>query len=439
MVDKIEPLKDPKWKSKEFAEYMNKAREDVLKKYLVSDDEFSKAQGVLTDEQLKKDLGEIYEEIIKVLSRFLDLKKEYYNLLAVWAIGTYIYQEFETFPYLFFNAMRGSGKTRMLKLLASICNNGELVGNLSEAVLFRTAKNRTMCIDEFERVQSKEKQTLRELLNAAYKRGQVIKRMKKKGEEFIVDEFEVYTPIAMANIWGMEEVLADRCLSLVLEKSNKSSVVKLIENFSQNPQILEIKQRLSQIQCSLCSVVVKKDMGKWWNNYILDKYENSLTTLTTLTTFPTQTTQTTQNNTHNPFISVFNKIDKSGISGRHLELAFPLLMLADFINIFDKILPVMSEIIQEKKLEDIAESKDVQVYDFVSQQEETDFRLVSEITEAFRYFLNISEKEDVWINSRWLGKALKRLVLIKEKKRVGRGVSVILNIEKAKEKIKMFK
>ncbi len=137
----------------------------------------------LTKQILEQEkVRDIHKAIISKLKRFCDIKEEYYSIIALWIIGTYIHDEFETYPYLFFNAMRGSGKTRILKLIASMSKNGELLGSLSDAVLFRTAKGKTMCIDEFERVGSQENQSLRELLNAAYKKGQKIQRMKKVKE-----------------------------------------------------------------------------------------------------------------------------------------------------------------------------------------------------------------------------------------------------------------
>ena len=43
--------------------------------------------------------------------------------------------------------------------------------------------------------------------------------MKKKktieGEQQVVEEFEPYRPIIMANIWGMDEVLGERCIQLI--------------------------------------------------------------------------------------------------------------------------------------------------------------------------------------------------------------------------------
>jgi hypothetical protein len=47
--------------------------------------------------------------------------------------------------------------------------------------------------------------------------------------------------------------------------------------------------------------------------------------------------------------------------------------------------------------------------------------------------------EEDWFNEKWMGRALKRLGLIKEKKRMNYGVVVKLDYTKAQEKIRMFK
>ena len=71
--------------------------------------------------------------------------------------------------------------------------------------MFRTSG--ALAIDEFEGVSRKGGENLRELLNSAYKRGAKVKRMKQQktesGTEMVVEEFDVYRPIVLANIWGM--------------------------------------------------------------------------------------------------------------------------------------------------------------------------------------------------------------------------------------------
>jgi len=385
---------------------------------------------VLSEKETKKLLKEIYQDILKVLKKFCDLKEEFYPIVAIWILGTYIHDEFETFPYLFFNAMRGSGKTRILRLVASLSKNGELLGSMSESVLFRTASETTMCIDEFEQVNSQEKQSLRELLNSAYKRGQKIKRMKKTKDGYEVEEFEVYTSICMANIWGMEEVLGDRCITILLEKSGKPIITKLIENFQNDAEITTLKQKLKKIQCSLCNVVMSKPLEIGWNNYILDRYSSDITDNNTYITLTTQTTTD---------YTFYEKIDKMGIDGRHFELTFPLLVIARYLGSFDEFLEIIKKMVQEKKVEDFVESKDIQLFDFVSRQDAMNFVSITKLTSKFRDFIGVDEKEETYVNSRWMGRALKRLALVREKVRKSGGVEVVLDITNAKKRLEMFK
>jgi hypothetical protein len=47
--------------------------------------------------------------------------------------------------------------------------------------------------------------------------------------------------------------------------------------------------------------------------------------------------------------------------------------------------------------------------------------------------------EDEWFNERWMSRALKRLNLIKEKKRMSYGIIVKIDYKLAQEKVRMFK
>ena len=286
----------------------------------------------LTEKQVQKKLQEVYIKIKEILKTYLDLKPEYYSIITLWIIGTYFHENFNSYPYLFFNAMRGSGKSRALRLICALSKGGRVMASPTEAVLFRT--NGTLGIDEFEGVANKDKSAIRELLNGAYKKGIKIMRMKKiksiAGEDMVVEEFEVYRPIVMCNIWGMEEVLGDRCLSLVLEKSDHPVKTRLIEDFEENNYIASTN--FLCVECSLCSVVSPKNIQQKWNSYI------SKTTLTTLTTITTITTHTTQQ----PLQQFFNKIYDSEIKGRNLELFLPLFFISKLINndVFEELLDI---------------------------------------------------------------------------------------------------
>ena len=374
---------------------------------------------------------ELYYKIKALLKEFIDTKEENYDVITFWIIGTWLQDKFETFPYLFINAMKGSGKTRLLKLVKELSKGGEMLASLSEAVLFRTSG--TLCIDEFENVGSKDKNSLRELLNTAYKKGSKVKRMKKvknaEGEQQVVEEFSTFRPIVMANIWGMEEVLEDRCISIILEKSGNAMITRKIENFSKNPKVLELKKKLAELPklVSLCRDIVLENIDIQWNTYI-DNY-NDTQQHTYTTTLNDNTTQ------------LFNKIYDTNIDGRNLELSFPLLLIANEIGVVDVAVDLFKTIVNDKKDSDLSEAKDVMLYDFVSRKIVNEFEKINDLAHEFKVFINYEPEEETrnWLNSKWLGKALKRLNLIVEKKRMHDGRYVMLNSEKAREKLKIFK
>lgn len=398
----------------------------------------------LTKEEVLEILNETYDNIKKVLKVYLDLKEEYYSLISLWIIGTYFHQNFASFPYLFFNAMRGSGKSRLLRLVCKLSKEGNVMASPTEAVLFRTKG--TIGIDEFEGVANKDKSSIRELLNGAYKKGIKIARMKKvkslAGEEMKVEEFEVYRPVIMANIWGMDEVLGDRCITLILEKSNNLEKTRLTEDFEENNYIENIKKSL--VRCSLCSVVSPENINKMWNSYISDEYKTTLTTYYTYNTYTTLTTslqkRVPQETEVNPnHTELFKKIKDSEIQGRNLELFLPLFFISDYINqeVLDGIIQIAKDITYEKQHEEEMESIDVMVYDFISKQGEgLEFHSVKSLTNLFREF---ADESSDWLNSKWFGRALKRLNLVVDKKRKGSGMEVLLNVPKAIEKLKMFR
>lgn len=396
-------------------------------------------------EVAKQKITETYYQIIELIGDWLDIPDEYKKIISIWIIGTYFHKSFNTYPYIFLNAMRGSGKTRLLSLISHLQynGNGEVLTNPSDAVIFRTAKVRGLVFDEFESEKSKDKQSMREYLNACYKKGGVVYRMEKQKnkegkEEQVAVGHQLYTPIVMANINGIEDVLADRSISLILEKSMNDYLVRKIEDFQDNPEIKAIKANLSLFSVELCSVYPFQNE---WNEYLKRRYSTSIHTIQTIhnsTQLYTNTTKIDQD-------EVFNEIIDTGIIGRNLELFFPLMILAKTIhkNIFDEIKQITIHLNANKKDDEFAESKDVSLIEFISLADRYRFEYKYS-TELFMEFKNFignqgNDDESKWLNITWFGSALKRLKLISDRKRVAKGQMILLNVDKAKEKIKLFK
>ena len=92
----------------------------------------------------------------------------------------------------------------------------------------------------------------------------------------------------------------------------------------------------------------------------------------------------------------------------------------------------------ERKQEQFNDSMDIMLIDMVSQELEERWLFIKDIVNKYLEFTQKENKDDE-INSKWMGRALKRLKLIKEKKRLAGGVQIKLDIPKAQEKIKQFK
>lgn len=392
-----------------------------------------------TPEYCLSKFRECYYNIIEILKEYCDLPKHYYPIISIWILGTYLHKEFSTYPLLFINATKGSGKSRLLRLISHLAWKGKLVADMRESSLFRTAKENSIFIDEFEGIGKKENATLRTLINAAYKKGVSVERMKKvktkDSEEQVVESFQVYTPMAMANIWGIEDVLSDRCISFILEKSSDSVITKLIEDYEINSKIQGVSVVLSDLVYILRSVVMSKNITTRWNAYVKQKY-----TLNYIEGITTLNTHTTLNNEE---LSSFNKIDETGIDGRNLELFFPIFTIAQIIgeDIFDEMLKIAKTITDERKTEEYAESKDISLIDFVSHKEEWrgSFQSVYAVCQLFKLTTSEDPEEEKWVNARWVGRSLKRNKLILKKRRLGKGIEVMVDIDKAKQLLNRFK
>jgi hypothetical protein len=394
----------------------------------------------LSHQLLREELCNNYDAIIEFLKEWIDIPEEQMKVIALWIIGTYFHKQFSTYPYLFLNAMRGSGKSRLLRIISWLQarGNGEVLNNPSEPVMFRTAQERGLIFDEFESQKSKDKQTMREYMNACYKEGGMVYRMEKQKsadgkEKQVAQGHPLFTPVALANISGIEDVLGDRSITLILEKSMNPYLVKKIENFSNQPKILQIKSNLQKLYVELCNVYSLKYVTEEWNSFVECHYSTTLHTIHTI-----------HNSTTILHEELFQKIDKTGIFGRNLELFFPLLLIADMLGtqILDEVLGIVSKLNELKKEDEFTESRDVSLIEFVSQQEQYRFSpvFISELFNEYQMFSgsDATDRENP-VTLTWFGSALKRLKLVTYRKRVVKGIMILLNIEHAKEKLKIFK
>ena len=369
----------------------------------------------MKEEKKEENMKKLFYGLIDIFEYYLDDTPENYVIYSLWTIGVQFHEQFITYPYLFLNAIKGSGKSRLLRLISEI-SDGKFTVAITEAGLYRTKG--LLCIDETESLHSKDKQALKEILNSSYKKGQKIIRMKKvksKSEEkFEAEELETYRPIALANIFGMEDILGDRCITRILEKSDNKSKTKIIEDYSNDREIIKIKELITEIK-SNDYFKFDKNLFQEWNMFI-------------------------KKNKKTKYDELFQKLKDTDINGRNLELFFPLLVIALNIDkkIFDSVLMICENMTKEKSEKDYYESTDVKVYEYISNlkgNENTEY-FIKGLLDDFKKQYEIYEE---WTNPKWFSRELHKLNLVLEQKRLKEGIFIKLNIAKAKDKLKIFK
>jgi Protein of unknown function (DUF3631) len=171
------------------------------------------------------DDGTIIGALAKFLQRFVFLNDaKYYTLIAAWIVATYLNKKFEYMCYLFvYSPERRSGKSTLLELLTLLVYQPTgLQVSPTEAVMFRTAEGHTHLLDEVD--SWKNKDDLRDVLNAGYKKGGIVTRCDKGRGGFVPRNFAVFAPRALAGIGIsiLHSTTLDRTFALPMVRQKKS-------------------------------------------------------------------------------------------------------------------------------------------------------------------------------------------------------------------------
>jgi len=399
---------------------------------------------------------EFYDLLIKILKKYVKLDEKYYDVIACWILGAKFHDEFISFPYLFLNAAKQSGKSRLLKLLSFLID-GTYTVSLTEAVLFR---NKTaLFVDEVESITRKEKQGLRELLNMAYKKGGVVQRVEKKGkkDEFVTRTFELFRAVALANIEGMDDVLEDRCIRINLERCFDKEVTRRMELFEFDNDIKVFKSSIysrdgSNSELSVVSVdeqwvkIYIKNTLNILFNYYNNNTQSSLNSLNSLFSLSIDNSLNSfddflKNKIIDNSLLIINKINETDILGRDLEIFMPLFIIGSYfsINVFERLLTFSIEYSKKRQEINIIENRDVIfmefLYKYLLSLNENEFVKASTLVKEF-----LQENEDEkWLTTHWIGKFFKRHeYLVIEKRRISTGVEYRINKQKMEIKAKEF-
>jgi hypothetical protein len=190
-----------------------------------------------------------------------------YDLLALWAMGTWTFQPSSpatphAYPYLYITGAKGSGKSHLAnEVMKGICRSHEAIASTTGATLFRMIGEYdeesgevipfypTLAIDEVDAIYAgggSNDEQLRGVGNAGYKQGLTVPR--SQGKRAI--RFPVYCPKMWVGIDNgrLPETLTDRAIRLDIRKATSEQMKGLTEgpyDYKHAEREADLKQDLS--------------------------------------------------------------------------------------------------------------------------------------------------------------------------------------------------
>jgi hypothetical protein len=292
------------------------------------------------------------------------------TFVALWIMGTYFFPLFQAYPYFYIGGTKRVGKTKMLMFISKTALNAIPSLNLTAAAIFRLVDEMkaTLLLDETEDLNDpSRRQDVRSILLGGYKSGERVYRVEGEHKK-TVREFDVYAPKAIANINGVEDVLIDRAITVFMLRSLDKKVLEA-EVSDDDPEWAEIRDQLYLLM-----------LGRWLELYKINKeFKNPSTTIT----------------------------------AREFELWKPIFALAQWVEptLIHSFLPWADAKTEEKHIVELNDSRDLLLLHALTQHiEKSGSHSVSNIRDWLKMqYAEDEVKEMKWLNTSWVGRALRRL------------------------------
>jgi hypothetical protein len=194
-----------------------------------------------------EDGAALLQDVEHFSSRFIVLPGRTLLPLALWSVGTHLFNVFDSFAYLAITSPTPRcGKSRVLEILALLCVNPERTSNISEAALFRLIERfqPTLLLDEMEQIREKGEraQILRNLLNAGNRRDAVAIRCAEAGKS--IERCNVYCPKALAAIGSLPDTITDRAIVIRMQRRTREEKIERFLLQKVKPQARETVKRI---------------------------------------------------------------------------------------------------------------------------------------------------------------------------------------------------
>lgn len=179
------------------------------------------------------DKKKLFDEIVGQYKKYIFFYDErFYELHALWDMGTYFFILFYAYPYIELCGLPDTGKTKAMRTSRQMAFNGFEVTDPTKSTIFRFVEREkpTLYIDEAEKLfrqtgKRTESDDIVELLNKGWEKDAKVPRNdKNESGKWELQMFDVYCPKMLASVKGVPDgaPLKTRCIHNVMVKTPKS-------------------------------------------------------------------------------------------------------------------------------------------------------------------------------------------------------------------------
>jgi hypothetical protein len=169
----------------------------------------------------KVDGRTLFAKVKKQYEHYVYYREQaWYDVHALWDIGTYFHQLFSAYPLFEMRGLTGTGKTKTMDISRRMSLNATpVMVNPSESTLFRETQDLrpTKYIDEAEKLFRFQKGRLEadsraELINASFTSSGAVPRQEKVGDHFKTIYYSAYSPTMIGSINGLFGATENRAI-----------------------------------------------------------------------------------------------------------------------------------------------------------------------------------------------------------------------------------
>lgn len=192
---------------------------------------------------------DILESVRRFIHRYADLSESFEEIASLYVLLTWIYDAFSELPYLRFKGDYGSGKSRCLQTIGSICYKPMFVSGASTvSPMFRIidAFRGTLVLDESDFRFSDEKTEIVKILNNGMSAGfPVLRSEATPTKEYNPRAFAVFGPKIIATRSDFDDrALESRCITEAMSGLPPRSDIPLSLPKAFHIEALELRNRL---------------------------------------------------------------------------------------------------------------------------------------------------------------------------------------------------